>query len=532
MKKKVLITLIFVVMLLISLAISISAATYSPAFGKMTEVEGMAEKSTFGNDGKFDTCTSRVLMNDGITYPSYYIYTDSATHTVNFSELNKATGKSYDRNTVICLEIPEGVTTIPNCFAASGSAIFWGDKYTSTLEYLKFSSTVSSMSTDATIYSMKSLKCVDMSLSQIQEIPSRGFQSASALNEIYFPATLKTVGQTSFMYCSSLTHLDFTSTALEDVQLRAFFECKKLEEVKLGDNIKKIQTQCFYKAGVDSDKTTVNFYIGNTFEEIKNEYGQILQDAKNAVVYYTGSNEDTGFSVLHSNALKNGAANWATVDAGAKDFDKNATYTANTIIYNYNLCDAFYDGKHAASQTTYGFAGEKYTTPYCSFSGCSRAGCNNVVTVQIAGALFENKGYSKVEDGTSFTYGIIINEKNIADYKAKTGEEITYGFIVGAVPNEPTGDIISAEGESLLEKTVVADFTTLAVKNLTIYNVKMVGIDTDVQKAQLIYCCAYVIDANTVSYIGEKVTDKAVSVSSNSILVIETTTPPITDKKS
>ena len=52
----------------------------------------------------------------------------------------------------------------------------------------------------------------------------------------------------------------------------------------------------------------------------------------------------------------------------------------------------------------------------------------------------------------------------------------------------------------------------------------MVGISED-QVKTAIYCCAYIIDGENISYMGNAVTDKAISISSDSIQVIETTTP-------
>lgn len=74
-------------------------------------------------------------------------------------------------------------------------------------------------------------------------------------------------------------------------------------------------------------------------------------------------------------------------------------------------------------------------------------------------------------------------------------------------------------------KNCLVDFTTVQFNNFTIYNVKMCDIDKS-QQEMPIYCCAYIIDASKVSYIGNSVTTSAVSISSSAIKVIEATTPP------
>ena len=496
MKKKILFLFAMAVSLTFLLVICIGATDYIPAFGEKIEVLGMSEKSVFGDDGKFDTSTSRVLMNDGITYPSYYIYANSETHSVNFSELNSLTGKKYDRNTVICLEIPEGVKTIPNCFNASGSQIFWGDKYTSTLEYLKLSSTVESMSTDATIFSMKALKCLDMSLSKVVDIPSRGVHGATSLAEIYFPKTLKSIGSTAFQGCSSLSVIDFSGTQLEDIGLRAFFDCHGLEIINLGTNIKRLQTQCFYKAGVSTEKSYIEIYVNNSFEEIYNQYGQILQDAKMAVIYYTGTNTDTGFTVLHSDALKGGASKWATVDAKSIDFDENATYTANTLIYNYNICDAFYGGEHQEDNNpcvincsncgTYNVAEknpihiEKITIEYVKYDGigskilcCTNDGCQYGEVEEVP-ALFTCLGYSANKFGKKgMTIGFSLNEEAINEFEGVTGKTLKYG--VFAVSKENIGDNLIFDKDGNATNGVFK--TELTNQKFVAFEIKIVGFE-------------------------------------------------------
>ena len=391
------------------------------------------------------------------------------------------------------------------------------------------------------------------------------FSGCSSLTYVKLPTGLTSIVGSCFNGCSSLEYIEIPA-GVTSIGGSAFKGCSSLKEVILPNGVTSIGKGAFYNC---SSMETFSFGAGfTTFSRVNQDYETFQlcsslkyvymptgfltavsgakagdykhifnsMDSAKVTYFFTGTKAQAEEIVrLMASTNNNPYLGNATVEAynpNTNYENYGATIGSNVIVYGYSPCDAFYNGAHTEAQTTLGFEGEKYTTPYCSFTGCTRAGCNDVDIVEIAGALFENKGYSKVEDGSSFTYGIIINEANIAKYKAATKEDITYGFIVGAVPNSPTGDIISASGESLLEKTVVADFTTLTAKNLTVYNVKMVGIDTDLQKAQAIYCCAYVIDGSAISYIGEKVTDKAVSVSSDSILVIETTTttPPTTDE--
>ncbi len=243
------------------------------------------------------------------------------------------------------------------------------------------------------------------------------------------------------------------------------------------------------------------------------------------VYYYTGNIDTLTIGSTNNPALSN--AEWISVD----DFT-GAASDKNYIVYGYNFCEAFYAGAHnAKGEGTIKFTGDKYTSSCISEAECSR-NCGKSAIVEICGPLFENKGYSKVQDGTSFTYGIVINDANIATYVEATGDNaFNYGFIVGAVPATPTGAIVSAEGKSLIDKSIITDFASVNYNNFTIYNVKMVGIETAEQKSQAIYCCAYIIDNGAVTYMGETISSTAIAISSDTITVIEATAPSTSEEE-
>ncbi len=505
MKSKILLIISLIALFVCLFAITVNASAYTPNFGEPTRVDGMTDKATFGDDGKFNTFTSRVLMSDGVTYPAYYIYNDSATQAISFSELNVATGKSYARNTVICLEIPEGVTTLPNCFGASGEAIFWGDKYTSTLEYLKMPSTLTSMSTDATIYSMKALKCVDFADSKVEVIPQRGLQHCSALEEIIFPKTLKSIEQTAFSGCSSLKYVDFSNTQLENLGLRAFFECYGLETVILGASIKKIETQSFYKAGVNSEKDYVVYYISGSLEEIYSEYGTVWQSAKTSVIYYTGTSTDTGITAIRANVT---VKDNALIDASAEGFDKNATYSANTIVYNYNKCDAFFGGIHDTGSTSLSFT--DFTNKIYEVSGCSRnCGLESVVVNEYA-PIFSGVKYSVKENGTALCASYSVNHESLAIYN-KYNATLSYGLIASVAPTD-NETLLTLDGDKVVtskENAVLVDIDS----KYSGFDFVLRGFKDDGSQDNIaLVISAYVNDGKSIYYIGNTTSEKPVEI--------------------
>ena len=149
---------------------------------------------------------------------------------------------------------------------------------------------------------------------------------------------------------------------------------------------------------------------------------------------------------------------------------------------------------------------------------CQREGCGISVNSTVEGtALFTEKGYSKEEGGNSFTYGISLNKSAEKAYK-NAGNTVSYGFIIGTVPENATGEIINADGTSALSNYIQVDFATTQYENFSIYNVRMLDL-SEAQKSTKIYCCAYIINNGTVSYIGESITKTALSVSYNDVPV-------------
>lgn len=149
---------------------------------------------------------------------------------------------------------------------------------------------------------------------------------------------------------------------------------------------------------------------------------------------------------------------------------------------------------------------------------CQREGCGASVNSTVEGtALFTEKGYSKEEGGNSFTYGISLNKSAEKAYK-NAGNTVSYGFIIGVVPENATGEIVNADGTSALSNYIQVDFATTQYENFSIYNVRMLDL-SEAQKSTKIYCCAYIIDNGTVSYIGESITKTALSVSYNDVPV-------------
>ncbi|MBE6664167.1 MAG: hypothetical protein E7602_06685 [Ruminococcaceae bacterium] len=192
-------------------------------------------------------------------------------------------------------------------------------------------------------------------------------------------------------------------------------------------------------------------------------------------------------------------------------------------IYNYNTCQAFYQGDHDEKAPYNAFKGDKYITDYCMFEECSR--CSNVVETKLAGPLFISKGYSKSAD--AFMFDMKVDFDAMAKYEALGNTAPSYGLVVSA--NATINELIGLDGE-------VTDTSVLKVNfNEGIYNnvqVRLNNISTDTSKATKVHVCAYIIDGESVAYVGEgKATTTSTMICYNDIQGEEDVTPEVTPQE-
>ena len=493
--KKYLLVFAILTALIFVMALSVCASDYVPAFGEPIAVNGIAEPSILDK-------TSRVLMSDGKTYPAYYILNDSDSFSPNFGKLNnalKALGQeaAYDRGTVIALEIPEGTINLPSCWSAGG--FFQGDKYTPSIEYLRLPSTLVTMG-DAAIYRITTLKLIDnFENTKVEAIPTR-LQGLSSLQYIHLPNTVKTIPGNAFQGCTSV------------------------EYIILGASIEEINTQAFLYAGNNSGKNCLKLYVSDSLSSIVNQYGDgPLQGSHSVVVlYYTGTLTDVGMQqMITGTGIKKGASKWEFVDASAEGFDKNATYEKNTIIYNYNKCDAFYGGVHNVVEinecqiacevcqrtelkenpvhinvldkkmTGTGYFGDITVSEACK-------NCGKVERSEAISPMFVSIGYSACTfaDGYSMTQGYKVDKKAIESYKAYF-PNLEFG-VLATVNKQTNGEEQTVIAPTLDSEDVYS--SNLSNLNHDYFDIKVVGIK-EANKDALVVFCAYVLDDGELLYL-------------------------------
>ena len=234
-----------------TLALAVSADEAYP-WTEITEVEGMSDKATFGADGTIGAM-SRVLMSDGKTYPAYYIFKDSTTLSVDFTEISKKSGATYTKANVIRIEIPNGITTLARL-----------QSYTALLEVV-IPEGVEKVAGNF-LYELTTVNKVTLP-STIKSIASTAFYKTGMIENLVIPDGCTSVGEKAFKYSQIKSVV--IPTSVETIDTEAFFECKELTEVVCGaakigsmafkgctaltrvtlENTKEISSQGFYGVG-------------------------------------------------------------------------------------------------------------------------------------------------------------------------------------------------------------------------------------------------------------------------------------------
>ena len=128
---------------------------------------------------------------------------------------------------LISLEIPEGITTLPKAFAQGCSSL----------------KNVVLPKTLKTIENRALCKCESLTSLEIPEgitdLPSYFVAGCSSLKNVVLPKSLNYVGWGAFQECSSLERIDLPNT-LENIQTNAFASCTSLKYFRLPEGIKNL----------------------------------------------------------------------------------------------------------------------------------------------------------------------------------------------------------------------------------------------------------------------------------------------------
>ena len=487
--KKIILTLA-IACIFLSLGVITSFAASSDEFGTVEILDGISTKSAFGADGTADGYTSRVVLFDGTeyhTYPSYYIFANKTETTLDFSEINSKTRKTYNSKSIIRIEVPENMLKLwdvfrdnsslkyvylPETITVIGGNAFWACHG---LEYVNVPRDCVSIESYAFIGCSR-LAVLDMS--EAKSLKRTGdnstFENCSSLKSLVFPEGFEHFGGASGISALEELYLPNTTTYMGGIS-----RANSLEKVTIPLGVTSLRASQFdYSPGIK----TVVIHKGVT---------SIPSNALSLTLYvsqviYTGSETDqivdsikaafSGATIVYGNHCENYYG----------DVHENDD---NPCVINCSRCDSVNVPKknpvHSPitkmEYTSFALAGAKNLC-------CANEGCAYVESTEVP-ALFNCLGYSLYQVGEGgFVLGYKINRTAIEEYETITGKTVSYG-VFAAGQSIGTEDIVDENG-SLSSKVLGMNLT--AYSNAAI-QIKVTGFTTEEQKNSKIAVGVFVI---------------------------------------
>ena len=126
------------------------------------------------------------------------------------------------------------------------------------------------------------------------------------------------------------------------------------------------------------------------------------------------------------------------------EFNALTEKSGSYFVYDYPLCDAFYNGAHITAET---IVYESYDAVGAKKDECTIDGCC-YFTKEDAAPLFTCIGYSASTYGSSggIAIGYIVNVEAVEEYTTVTNKTLKYGVFVVAKDKLGENDIFNEDG--------------------------------------------------------------------------------------
>lgn len=516
-------------------------------------ISASAEVITFDN---YETKTNLtydeselVLFDDGISYPSYYIFADNTTFETDYTWLNEKASKSYSDANVVELCVPTGVTTggyfkKDSSFSKilklnTGKTLTKtnGDFYQNqTLTHVTFGEGFTNDGLSRWFFNGAKVEYVIFADgSNVSTLPTQFFAGFNTLKGIYFGNTVTNIGSGTFTQMSSTNVFLMNTPNDTEAPVVYYFKANLVE-----GNFYNFKTNSATKAWVFPSAVT-GIGSGFNIDGADNFPASLIfltSDAESVVINNAiGSTKLNSTKIYFPNISSSNATSMTVVPTTTYFFSdgKKATYNGGFGEFTDML-----ESEHIHSPML-----DVNTAPTCTEKGLSQTQCfcgivknsvykdatghnsNNLNPLVIAwiyennnyfsnakyqhkcedcnalylGEVVENSylfiadGYSIPEatDSSAISHTIKIHKSGIDGYKA-TGADIKYGTVaaVGDALGTPIS-IVNGELECA-SQAVIADMTG------TDY-VKLVIKISNIPSATDVNCNAFVAVETKVYYL-------------------------------
>ena len=494
-------------MLFCALAFSVSAATTNE-FGAIETISNI-DLSNMNTD-----TVSRVVIVDANgeyhTYPAQYVVSNNTKFYYNFKSINDALGTSYNKNSIVRIEVPNNITIATNCGDLSSTSNLLEIKFSPnselhTLEYGCF-------------YNNKKLQKLNIP-KKVTTIGTLIINSSHLEELIFDDGFSATLPKDSFKGADGLKKIVFSNqmTSVADRALDGTLG-EELEEFYFGASLQDLGTN-----NMAWVKQSVKFYIPAEFlskvDSISMETFSWWNSSAclpTGVIFFTGTREQA--EALNNKSTydrvfstKSALAQWDSTKSD-KEYVSESGWT---IVCNYNVCKAFYNNEHVISEDKLTLDFDSYTEKLYEVCACQN-GCGLEAIVNEYEPIFSGTKYSVKEDGSALCISYSINKTSLNAYnKYNVGAELSYGIIASVAPNE-NEDLLKFENGALVasnKNAILVDInSSYAGFDFVLRGFNESNIDTR------LVVSAYATFGKNIYYIGEATSDKPSIITVSSLI--------------
>lgn len=507
MKKKILLSLIFVV----SLICILSVTTFAEVMTQYCDVKITTTKN------EELTCYMPVeIVDDVPTFNRNTLYktTDTSGGTLSWNqvlifdmrettyygcdtaEFVKGTSCNNYASKVKEVYLPEGLKKLPKNSFTSAWASLQTVHIPSSLEIID----------ERAFYQSKIVNVVFAENSNLLSIGKDAFRACPNLQTIDLPEGLESIGEYSF-YNSGLTGKFVVPNSVTSIGSSTFRKTK-IETIVFGDGDIELGATI-----IGDNSTNYNNYLKNVYLSPETTFTSSTDtwfvSEGNIINFYVVSRGDEDTNEFIETLKQTGIVTFATEE----EAEKNPMLSYSAIIReSANMCDAFYKGVHIQPEGVE-LDFKDALSEFCVAQECIV--CRNFLPVgQFYDPILEFVGYSTRENGTGLCAEYKLNNDSYAKY-AEYREELKLGVIISIVENTENLNLINIDTDGKItpvnpSKTAVADVS----KTYKGFSVRLDGFNASLADLNFVLC-AYSYDGEKITYLSDVATNQPKPVQIN-----------------
>ncbi|MBO5356369.1 MAG: leucine-rich repeat protein, partial [Clostridia bacterium] len=459
------------------------------------------ERVTFGSNDNLETIGTMAFHKSGLKYITIpdsvktigqHAFSFTQLVTSPFTEksrLETVGGRAFgDISTLQAFIVPSTITSVE--IFGENNYNDYGPLAESTIQLVTFGNADTSVSLPNGFFGRAKITKIVFA-DWITAIPSWYFVTAT-IDDVTFGENVETVGERVFQGAnvnkirlgagfkyftnSIIDHHSFTygANSIEEIYIPASFYAQAPETT--------YQVSYAFECGKSSD---IKFFYTGTKEQLATSMYNFLNSTKSPTDNNGKFTEATQIS-------------WADYSANPDNYA-----SGNYIIYDYNKCDAFYEGEHGEAVNVVNCVGEcqrcgasiakhegtesltttivytSYTASGTKTVACTNDGCTYKETITVP-AIFICLGYSAPEDGKGgIAIGFTVNNEAIKEYTEATGKTLKYGVFAVLQSRLGDNDIFGKDGTQA-EGSIIAEISSYKFAS---FELKITGFETNEHKA-------------------------------------------------